>query len=188
MYCQWSLFVPPVVTICTASGNYMYRQWSLCVPPVVTMCTASSHYMHRQWSLYVPPVVTICTASGHCMYRQWSVYVPPVVTIFTASLIFNSSTFSPHSVFMCFVWIWEQTAIISLYRRTGRQQTNQSTCSDSYYIIINAGGNRKFERKVPRHCPLVPSTNVGSEDGKALGGKEGASVLAVLNRENKLSI
>jgi hypothetical protein len=26
-----------------------------------------------------------------------------------------SGTFCPHSVFMCFVWIWEQTAIISLY-------------------------------------------------------------------------
>jgi len=25
------------------------------------------------------------------------------------------STFCPHSVFMCFVWIWEKTAIISLY-------------------------------------------------------------------------
>jgi hypothetical protein len=24
-------------------------------------------------------------------------------------------TFCPHSVFMCFVWIWEQAAIISLY-------------------------------------------------------------------------
>jgi hypothetical protein len=24
-------------------------------------------------------------------------------------------TFCPHSVFMCFLWIWEQTAIISLY-------------------------------------------------------------------------
>ena len=28
--------------------------------------------------------------------------------------IYNS-TFCPHSVFMCFVWIWGQTAIISLY-------------------------------------------------------------------------
>ena len=28
--------------------------------------------------------------------------------------IYNS-TFCPQSVFMCFVWIWEQTAIISLY-------------------------------------------------------------------------
>ena len=39
----------------------------------------------------------------------------PVVTIYTASLTFNNSTFCPHSVFMCFVWIREQTAIISLY-------------------------------------------------------------------------
>jgi len=39
----------------------------------------------------------------------------PVVTIYTASLTFNNSTFCPHSVFMCFVWTWEQTAIISLY-------------------------------------------------------------------------
>ena len=36
-------------------------------------------------------------------------------TIFTTSLTFTNSTFCPHSVFMCFVWIWEQTAIISLY-------------------------------------------------------------------------
>ena len=38
-----------------------------------------------------------------------------MVTIYTASLTFNNSTFCPHSVFMCFVWISEQTAIISLY-------------------------------------------------------------------------
>ena len=30
-------------------------------------------------------------------------------------LTFNNFTFCPHSVFMCFVWISEQTAIISLY-------------------------------------------------------------------------
>ena len=38
-----------------------------------------------------------------------------MVTICTTSLTFNNSTFCPHTVFMCFVWIWEQTAIISLY-------------------------------------------------------------------------
>ena len=38
-----------------------------------------------------------------------------VVTICTASLTISNSTFYPHSVFMCSVWIWEQTAIISLY-------------------------------------------------------------------------
>jgi hypothetical protein len=106
----------PVVTICTAqwslyvphSGHYMCRtvvticavQWSLYVPQ-------SGHYMCRtaftirasQRSLYVPhsghymcrTAVTICAA-------QWSLYVPPVLT-------FSKSTFCPHSVFMCFVWI-----------------------------------------------------------------------------------
>jgi hypothetical protein len=38
-----------------------------------------------------------------------------VVTIRTTSLTFTNSTFCPHTVFMCFVWISEQTAIISLY-------------------------------------------------------------------------
>jgi hypothetical protein len=38
-----------------------------------------------------------------------------VVTICTTILTFNNSTFCPHSVFMCFVLMSEQTAIISLY-------------------------------------------------------------------------
>jgi hypothetical protein len=38
---------------------------------------------------------------GHYMYHQFNIH---------------NSTFCPHSVFMCFVRIWEQTAIISLYK------------------------------------------------------------------------
>jgi len=76
-------------------GFYTYRT-------VVTICTTqrsvyvphSGHYMYRT-------VVTICTV-------QWSPYIPPGLT-------FSSSTFYPQSVFLCFVWISEQTAIISLY-------------------------------------------------------------------------
>jgi len=33
-------------------------------------------------------------------------------------LTFTNSTFCPHCVFMCFVWIWEQNAIISLKRKS----------------------------------------------------------------------
>ena len=92
---QWSLYVPQsghhmyrtVVTTLPHSGHYMYGT-------VVTICTA-------KWSLYVPH-------SGHYIYR-------PLVTIYTANLTFNNSTFWPHIVFMLFVWISEQTAIISLY-------------------------------------------------------------------------
>ena len=38
-----------------------------------------------------------------------------VSAICTNILTFNNSTFCPYRVCMCFVWIWEQTAIISLY-------------------------------------------------------------------------
>ena len=39
----------------------------------------------------------------------------PVVSICTTSLTFNNSKFCPHTAFLCFVWISEQTTIISLY-------------------------------------------------------------------------
>jgi hypothetical protein len=48
---------------------------------------------------------------GACLLRGTDsvfLYVPPGLT-------FTNSTFCPRSIFMCFVWISEQTAIISLY-------------------------------------------------------------------------
>jgi hypothetical protein len=38
----------------------------------------------------------------------------PRESVFTARYVLHSK-FCPHSVFMCFVWIWGQIAIISLY-------------------------------------------------------------------------
>jgi len=38
----------------------------------------------------------------------------PVVTV-PPGLTFTNSTFCPHTVFVCFVWICDHTAIISLY-------------------------------------------------------------------------
>jgi hypothetical protein len=68
---------------------------------------------------YAPPRALHARHSGKVNYSaysvsslahkaQWLLYVPTGVT-------FANSTFCPHSVFMCFVWISEQTAIISLY-------------------------------------------------------------------------
>jgi hypothetical protein len=39
---------------------------------------------------------------------QWSLSIP-------SGLTFNNFTFCPHRLYLCFVWISEQTAIISLY-------------------------------------------------------------------------
>jgi len=58
---------------------------------------------------------------GHYMYRT-------VVTICTTSLTFTHSTFCPHGVFMCFVRIWEQTAIISLYSINWLVRITETEC------------------------------------------------------------
>ena len=57
--------------------------------------------------------------------------------------IYNS-TFCPHSVFMCFVWIWEQTAIISLYSINRLGFITETECvycavrTGSLYIILHS--------------------------------------------------
>jgi len=58
-------------------------------------------YIHQLWQTIV---------SWLCKHKkaQWLLYVP-------LSLTHRNSTFCPHIVFTCFVCIWEQTAIISLY-------------------------------------------------------------------------
>jgi hypothetical protein len=150
MYRQWSPYVLPVVTICTASGHCVYCQLSLYVPPVVTICTASGHCMYCQWSLYVPPVVTVCTARGHYMYRQRSLYKPPVVTLCTTSLTFSNSAFYPHSIFMCFLWIWEQTAIISLYSINWLICMTKTEC---VYCAVRTG----YSREINLYIPLRPA-------------------------------
>jgi hypothetical protein len=67
-------------------------------------------------SVVLPMVLTAensgCSQVNVCINRLkpsgYLLYAPPGLT-------FNNPTFCPHSVFMCFVWISEQTAIISLY-------------------------------------------------------------------------
>jgi len=89
----------------------MYHQFNIQQPYVLpTQCIyvfcvdlrTNSHYFLIQHEL-----------TGFCN-RDLTLY-SPLVTICTTSLTFNNSTFCPHSVFVCFVWISEQTAIISLY-------------------------------------------------------------------------
>jgi hypothetical protein len=51
------------------------------------------------------------TALTDCFYNRDGVFTAR----YGLNLYAYNSTFCPHSVFMCFVWISEQTAIISLY-------------------------------------------------------------------------
>ena len=78
-----------------------------------------------------------------------------LVTICTTSLTFNNSTFCPHSVYMCFVWIWEQTAIISLYNITCPLSISQSPC---VYITSHPVTRAQF----PTSLPATPIWNLPS--------------------------
>ena len=97
---QWSLYVPPGLT----RNNSTFR------PHSVFMCFVRISEQTAIISLYSIDWLVFITETEfvYCAVRTGSLY--------TASLVaFNNSTFCPHSAFMCFVWISEQTAIISLY-------------------------------------------------------------------------
>jgi hypothetical protein len=72
---------------------------------IVTRCTNSSQGLERYSH------ITVGRLLQPFAFLDFSSRTP-LVAICTTSLTFNNSTFCPHSVFMCSVWIWEQTAIV----------------------------------------------------------------------------
>ena len=54
-----------------------------------------------------------CSVGG--VKRLYLILYSPLFTVCVTGFNLQNSTFCTHSVVMCFVWIWEQTAIISLY-------------------------------------------------------------------------
>jgi hypothetical protein len=107
---QWLLYVPPGLT---------FTNSTFC-PHSVFMCFVWISEQTAIISLYIINWLAFITET-ECVYcavriesltipskAQWLLYVPPGLTV-------TNSTFCPHSVFVCFVWISEHTAISSLY-------------------------------------------------------------------------
>ena len=65
-----------------------------------------------------------------------------MVTICTTSLALSNSTFCPHSILMCFVWISEQTAIISLYNINWLVFITETKC---VYCAVRTGCLNTFQ-------------------------------------------
>ena len=97
-------FYSPVVTICTDS---LTSNNSTCFPRCV--------FMYCVWMSEQTAIISLYNLQLPGFFNRFLTLYSPVVTICTTSLTSNNSTFCPHSVFMCFVWISEQKAIISLY-------------------------------------------------------------------------
>jgi hypothetical protein len=102
---------------------------------------------------------------------QWLLYVPPGLTS-------TNPTFCPHRVFMCFVWISEQTAIISLYSINWLVFITETECvycavraefvcnSCWFYILLVApcqyhSTNAPFSSKSTR-CPYQKNKHLAS--------------------------
>ena len=98
-----------------SSGSYMYHQFNIqqfsflptqCIYAFsMALRTNSDHFPIQQklFSVYSRDVV--CLLCG--MDWIFTILIP-FPTICTTSLTLNNSTFCPHSVFLCFVWISEQ--------------------------------------------------------------------------------
>jgi hypothetical protein len=74
----------------------------------------------------------------------------PVVTICTTRINTQNSTFCPHSVFVRLVWIWEQTAIISLYSINWLAFITETECvycavrsAHTVYLCVLCGSENK---------------------------------------------
>ena len=89
-----------MVTLCTTKFNIQqfYVLPTQCIYVFCVDLRTNSDYFPIQHSL-----TGFYNRDGVCLLRG------------TDWIFIYNSTFCPHSVFMCFVWIWEQTAIISLY-------------------------------------------------------------------------
>ena len=128
--------------------------------PVLKWLNSSGHYMYNQFNIqqfYVLPTHTVfmCfvwiseqTAIISLYNINWLVCVTETECVYcavrTEHLTFSSSTFCPHSVFVCFVWVWEQTAIISLYNINWLVCITETECvcravrTESLYTILRS--------------------------------------------------
>jgi len=81
---------------------------------------------------------------------NWLVFITETGCVYcavrTGSFIYNS-TFCPHSVFMCFVWIWEQTVIISLYSINWLVFITETEC---VYCAVRTGSLNNTDIFVPK--------------------------------------
>ena len=135
---QGSQFSVPSIKICRQAWSHIIVSWGLesyfpgkndrCVEdsgrciengrtfftalPSVQVLPPASYVVEgltAQCKWMVSNSLTLESLDPMCLFiAQCFLYAAPRLT-------FSSTTFCPHRVFLCFVWSWQHTAIISLY-------------------------------------------------------------------------
>ena len=119
----WLLYVPPSVK---GVRSVPWRQLALysCLTSALDASCRSAATAGRVTGWTAAWVRTFWRRRSHLYlpsFESWTVQpvaqstYRPAIPAPPLYITFNNSTFRPHSVFVCFVWISEQTAIISLY-------------------------------------------------------------------------
>ena len=118
-YC-WTIRILRVVKPCdwaTVCRLYEVTSWPrlasllTCGQECLPFCCLGVSLFARRKTTAVHINIIIGT---NIIYAVLTFYILPV-TWCTNSLTFNNCTFCPHTVFMCFVFIWEQTSTCATY-------------------------------------------------------------------------
>jgi hypothetical protein len=82
-----------------------YKDDSYWASPCHSFVNNRTVWRHNVW-LQDPAVLTRHHVENDCIAAQWELYVP-------LSLTFHNSASCRQSVFMCFVWFWKYTDIVT---------------------------------------------------------------------------
>ena len=156
------------------------------ISPVVTIRTIRSLHIHNFYVLPTQCIYVFCVDlrinSDYFPIQHWltGLYNRDGVCLLRGTdwIFIYNSTFFTHSVIMCFVWIWEQTAIISLYSINWLVFITETECvyfavrTGCLYIILRSAhtvylcvlcGSENKQRLFPYTALTVGSHNRGGE-------------------------
>ena len=118
-------------TCMVCNGDYV-EKWSHCVPLVFNKLRDKKIFKDFTWLTYVVQEL----GNRHVLLHGFIIQMKPppakskqTFYKFILVVTLRTNTFCPHIVFMCFVWIAEQTAIISLYSVKSPVFITEQECS-----------------------------------------------------------
>ena len=148
MWFVWISEQTAIISLYNINWLVFYNRDLPLYSPMITIYIYHQFNIHKFYFLFPQWIYVFCidirTNSDYFriqhkltdFYNRDLTLYSPAVNICTTSLTFNNSTFCPHSIFMCFVWIWEQTAIISLYNIN---RLVFITETESVYCVVRTG-------------------------------------------------
>ena len=124
--------------MCTTSFNIQ----KFCVLPTMYLCVLCGSQNKQRLFLYTAFLLPVLLTEIKPFTVQWLLCVPPAST-------FRNSVFFPHNLFICFAWISEQTAIISLHSISFTSFINRDLTRYSPVVIMCTTSS-----KIEKFCVL----------------------------------